>query len=168
MQSLQNRSMSQHNVSPEPRTPEREFFIDNLLVRIHFIIVMIRWTGLSLNSLFQVALHLPSYRARCNTCLCFCSASQLRAAHTFAPEPIDVSTQRLSLPLPLSCSLSLLFSLARSRSLSRLLSLSLSLSLKADQCLNSTSLPNPEPQRNCFFIAEQPAPAPHLARPEEL
>jgi len=26
---------------------EREFFIDNLLARIHFIIVMIRWTGLS-------------------------------------------------------------------------------------------------------------------------
>ena len=25
---------------------EREFFIDNLLVRIHFIIGMIRWTGL--------------------------------------------------------------------------------------------------------------------------
>ena len=25
---------------------EREFFIDNLLVQIHFIIVMIRWTGL--------------------------------------------------------------------------------------------------------------------------
>ena len=25
---------------------EREFFIDNLLVRIHYIIVMIRWTGL--------------------------------------------------------------------------------------------------------------------------
>jgi len=25
---------------------EREFFIDNLLFRIHFIIVMIRWTGL--------------------------------------------------------------------------------------------------------------------------
>ena len=24
---------------------EREFFIDNLLVRIHLIIVMIRWTG---------------------------------------------------------------------------------------------------------------------------
>jgi len=44
---------------------EREFFIDNLLVRVQFIIVMIRWTGLapwefefsfpgSLNSLFQV------------------------------------------------------------------------------------------------------------------
>jgi len=26
---------------------EREFFIDNLLVRIHFIIVMIRWSGLA-------------------------------------------------------------------------------------------------------------------------
>ena len=25
----------------------RKFFIDNLLVRIHFIIVMIRWTGLA-------------------------------------------------------------------------------------------------------------------------
>jgi len=29
----------------EPR--DREFFTDNLLVRIHFIIVMIRWTGLA-------------------------------------------------------------------------------------------------------------------------
>jgi len=27
--------------------PGREFFIDNLLVRIHFIIVMIRWIGLA-------------------------------------------------------------------------------------------------------------------------
>ena len=26
---------------------QREFFIENLLVRIHFIIVMIRWTGLA-------------------------------------------------------------------------------------------------------------------------
>ena len=26
---------------------EREFFIDNLLVRIHFVIVMIRWTSLA-------------------------------------------------------------------------------------------------------------------------
>jgi len=26
---------------------EKEFFIDNLLVRIHFIIVMIGWTGLA-------------------------------------------------------------------------------------------------------------------------
>ena len=29
------------------RERKREFFIDNLLVRIHFIIVMIRWTGLA-------------------------------------------------------------------------------------------------------------------------
>ena len=27
--------------------PEREFFIDNLLVRIHLIVAMIRWTGLA-------------------------------------------------------------------------------------------------------------------------
>ena len=34
---------------PAGRTPvrEREFFIDNLLVRIHFTIVMNRWTGLA-------------------------------------------------------------------------------------------------------------------------
>jgi len=30
-----------------PPSVEREFFIDNLLVRVHFIIVMIRWTGLA-------------------------------------------------------------------------------------------------------------------------
>jgi len=30
-----------------PTLPGREFFIDNRLVRIHFIIVMIRWTGLA-------------------------------------------------------------------------------------------------------------------------
>ena len=30
-----------------PSRREREFFIDNLLVRIHFIIVMRRWTGLA-------------------------------------------------------------------------------------------------------------------------
>ena len=29
------------------QVPERELCIDNLLVRIHFIIVMIRWTGLA-------------------------------------------------------------------------------------------------------------------------
>jgi len=33
---------------PSPtRYSPREFFIDNLLVRIHFIILMIRWTGLA-------------------------------------------------------------------------------------------------------------------------
>jgi len=34
-------------LASDPRTKEREFFIDNLLVRIYFIIVMIRWTGLA-------------------------------------------------------------------------------------------------------------------------
>ena len=29
------------------RVEERYFFVDNLLVRIHFIIVMTRWTGLA-------------------------------------------------------------------------------------------------------------------------
>ena len=32
---------------PFVHAAEREFFIDNLLVRIHLIIVMIRWTGLA-------------------------------------------------------------------------------------------------------------------------
>jgi len=31
----------------EAQVRERDFFIDNLLVRIHYIIVMIRWTGLA-------------------------------------------------------------------------------------------------------------------------
>jgi len=39
-----------------PGSPEKEFFIDNLLVRIHFINVMIRWTGLAAD------LALPSLR----------------------------------------------------------------------------------------------------------
>ena len=36
-------------VSPghENPHPEKEFFVDNLLVRIHLIIVMVRWTGLA-------------------------------------------------------------------------------------------------------------------------
>ena len=45
---------------PVLHLPAHERVIDNLLVRIRFIIVMIRWTGLSLNFLFQVAVHLPS------------------------------------------------------------------------------------------------------------
>ena len=42
--------------------PEREFFTDNLLVRVHFIMVMIRWTGLApweFESPF-LSVHLPS------------------------------------------------------------------------------------------------------------
>jgi len=44
---------------PSAPQSESDFFIDNLLVRIYCIIVMIKWTG-RLNSLFQVALRLPS------------------------------------------------------------------------------------------------------------
>jgi len=32
---------------PRHVNSEREFFIDNLLVRMHLIIVMIRWTGIA-------------------------------------------------------------------------------------------------------------------------
>ena len=38
---------SAQRVLSESRVREREFFIDNLLVRIHLIIVIIRWTGLA-------------------------------------------------------------------------------------------------------------------------
>ena len=34
-------------VGPYGAKRERNFFIDNLLVQIHLIIVMIRWTGLA-------------------------------------------------------------------------------------------------------------------------
>jgi len=40
-------SCSWWSAPPSSRSREREFFIDNLLVRIHFIIVTIRWTGLA-------------------------------------------------------------------------------------------------------------------------
>ena len=42
---------------------ERDFFTDTLLVRIHFIIEMTRWTGLAsweFELFSQVALHLPT------------------------------------------------------------------------------------------------------------
>jgi len=35
-----------HRLWVERMQVEREFFVDNILVRIRFIIVMIRWTGL--------------------------------------------------------------------------------------------------------------------------
>ena len=43
----------QTRIEEEPQQSQigekgREFFIDNLLVRIHFVIVMIRWTDLAL------------------------------------------------------------------------------------------------------------------------
>ena len=37
-----------HSADPHDQPPgEKKFLIDNLLVRIHFVIVMIRWTGLA-------------------------------------------------------------------------------------------------------------------------
>ena len=36
-----------HRKNRRPPKTETDFFIDNLLVRIHFIIKMIRWTGLA-------------------------------------------------------------------------------------------------------------------------
>ena len=62
------------NLILEIRNPtrEREFFIENLLVRIHFIIVMIGWTGLapwefeslSPGSLLSTFLHYPKFDTR--------------------------------------------------------------------------------------------------------
>ena len=49
------------------KSRQREFFVDNLLVRIHFIIVIIRWTGLApweFEFHFQAALHLPLLKPR--------------------------------------------------------------------------------------------------------
>ena len=40
---------------------ERGFFTDNLLVRIHFIIVMIRWTGLAGHVPLQQAVALQRF-----------------------------------------------------------------------------------------------------------
>jgi hypothetical protein len=53
---------------PIPASREREIFIDNLLVRVHLIIEMSRpaLRNGTLNSLFQVALYLPS-----DTCVYF-------------------------------------------------------------------------------------------------
>ena len=56
-----------------PPASEGEFFIDNLLVRIHFIIVMIAWTGLApwefeflfLGSLTSTFLNPLASRERC-------------------------------------------------------------------------------------------------------
>ena len=39
--------MRVHPVNDAPVRAERDFFIDNLMIRIHFIIEMIRWTGLA-------------------------------------------------------------------------------------------------------------------------
>ena len=66
--SLDSGYLQQARVFSRRRERAREFFIDNLLVRIHVIIEMIWWTSLTpwdfLNSLFEVALYLHSYSRR--------------------------------------------------------------------------------------------------------
>ena len=71
-----------------PSPTEREFFIDNLLVGIHFIIVMIRWNGLAPwefeSFVFQVALHLSSPQLLlCETRFTLYSSSRVH------PDPIS-------------------------------------------------------------------------------
>jgi len=44
--------------------PQREFLIANLLVRIHFIIVMIRWTGLAALPGFEERVRLSVHLSR--------------------------------------------------------------------------------------------------------
>ena len=49
-----------------PRLADREFFIDNLLVRFHFIIEIIWWTGLATR---QVTLESGSYVRLIDSCI---------------------------------------------------------------------------------------------------
>jgi len=49
-----------------PHPAEREFFIDNLMVRIHFIIVMIRWNGLAPWEFAFLFLHTTSVMQNAN------------------------------------------------------------------------------------------------------
>jgi len=80
------------NLKPEPGTRvrgaqrEREFFIDNLLVRIHFIIAMIRWIGLAFEFRFPGSL----------------TSTFLVGARTLADPPSVSSASSLSRSLKLS------------------------------------------------------------------
>ena len=101
---LQQELSARTNISLQRFRIERDLFIDNLLVRIHFIIVMIRWTGLArLEFVCQVALHLPSSDT-------FCGRAALQMSRLFteslvqrfrcgAPEIPDCSILPFSLPM---------------------------------------------------------------------
>ena len=56
---------------------ESEFFVDNLLVRIHFIIEMIWWTGLS-----PWEFELPFPGSLISTFLCFCGVIEPTGVNT--------------------------------------------------------------------------------------
>ena len=58
---------------------EREYFIDNLLVRIHFIIMMIWWTGLA-----------PCSNTKTTTLECFRSTGSTRLQKSAPPQDPNV------------------------------------------------------------------------------
>ena len=89
-----------------PRRREREVFIDNLLVRIHFIIVMIRWTG---HTHTQGSNHTHKHTGYGTTTTTGCPRS--RSAPRPTPTPAPSSSPEVSLSLYLSHTLSLSVSL---------------------------------------------------------
>ena len=82
---------SSRRSGPRP-TREREFFIDNLLVRIHFIIVMTRWTGLA--PAREIGILLPNNQRRpCALCyLLYPATATLQGylAHKKTPTPLGM------------------------------------------------------------------------------
>ena len=60
---------------------EREFFIDNLLIRIHLIIVMIRWTGLA-----PWEFEFPFPGSLTSAFLVVCRSCPIRATPWYKPE----------------------------------------------------------------------------------
>jgi len=92
---------------------EREIFIDNLLVRVHWIIEMSRpaLRHGSLNSLFQVVLYLPSWQPTRS------SGARRKRSKRAAKPLLTRFALSLSPSLSLSLSLSIPLSLSLSRSL---------------------------------------------------
>ena len=86
---------------------DREFFIDNLLVRIHYIIVMIRWTGLAPWEfefsflLSDTRVYEPQIRARLGATTHFCGSGcvlpslwkWLRPPFSVSPDPAPLTRQ---------------------------------------------------------------------------
>ena len=113
---------------------EREFCIDNLLVRIHFIIRMVKWTGLapwefeflfpgSLTSIFLKKSNKQGEEEEGD------EEEEERGEDESAREGTSTAATRKSPPHPPSPALCLCFSLCLSLSVCRCLSVSLSFSL---------------------------------------
>ena len=76
---------------------ERDFFIENLLVRIHFIIVMVRWTGLAP---WDVAFSFPgSLTSTGRTCKTL-SAIQTNFERPESEYSINLNDQEVNTPCP--------------------------------------------------------------------